>query len=58
MCPTGPKGAASVLVTEKDMDLLEEKGWKIIAGWLMSPQTQSGMELYSKIGVKGSVGPS
>jgi hypothetical protein len=58
MCPTGPKGAAQVLVTEKDMDLLEEKGWKIVAGWLMSPQTQSGMELYPKIGIHGSKGPS
>jgi len=58
MCPTGPKGAASVHVTEKDMELLEERGWKIVAGWLLSPQAQAGMEILPRIGIQGPVGPS
>ena len=40
------------------MDLLEERGWKIIAGWLLSPQAQAGMKVLPRIGVQGTTGPS
>jgi hypothetical protein len=58
MCPQGPQGPAKVLVTEQDMELLTDKGWKIVAGWLLSPQAQAGMRLLPKIGVQGPAGPS
>jgi hypothetical protein len=58
MCPTGSKGDIGVFITEPDLQALEEKGWKVIAGWLLSPQSVAVMEILPRIGVQGPVGPS
>jgi len=58
-CNPGPTDdMGRINITTADLKYLEEKGWKVIAGWLLSPQAVAAMELLPRLGVQGTVGPS